>query len=151
VYPEGMMFPSIFWKNTMDSLLIGAIPSYLLTDSWQCRKHGFASVMDHLRSRIKNLSLGMSTDIHYIFHAFDCFANINLHGEDSHVVLSCGFVESQGGGGVWPNRSEYFNTDSIDSCLVMNQLIAAFAEESLTYFYTQSCNQKEFYGVYELK
>ncbi len=126
----------------MDSSLIGAIPSTLLTDSQQCRKHGFASVMDHLRSRIKNLSLRISTDPHYIFHAFDCFANINLHGEDSHVVLSHGFVESQGGGGVQPNRSEYFNTDSIDSHPVMNQLSAAIVEESLTYFYTQSCNQK---------
>ena len=104
-----MMFPSIFWKDTINSLLIGAIPSSLLTDSWQGRKHGFASVMDHLRSRIKNPSLRTSTDPHYIFHAFDCFANINLHGEDSHVVLSHGFAESQGGGGVWPNRSKYFN------------------------------------------
>ncbi len=67
--------------------------------------------------------------------AFDCFANINLHGEDSCVVLSHGFVESQGGGGVRPNRSEYFNTDSIDSCPVVNQLSAAIVEESLTYFY----------------
>jgi hypothetical protein len=65
--------------------------------------------------------------------------------------LSHGFVESQGGGGVQPNRFKYFNTDSIDSCPVMNQLRAAIAEESLTYFYTQSCNQKDFYGVRELK
>jgi hypothetical protein len=61
VYPEGMMFPSIFWKDTIDSSLIGAIPSSLLTDSWQCRKCGFASVMDHLMSRIKNPLLRMST------------------------------------------------------------------------------------------
>jgi hypothetical protein len=86
VYLEGMMFPSIFWKDTINSLLIGAIPSSLLTDSWQCRKHGFASVMDHLRSRIKNPSLRMSTDPHYIFHAFDCFANINLHGK-THMLF----------------------------------------------------------------
>jgi hypothetical protein len=94
----------------------------------------------------------MSTDPCYIFHAFDCFANINLCGEDSRVILSHRFVESQGGGdGVWPNRSKYFNTGSIDSHLVVNQLSAAFAEESLTYFHTQSCNQKDFYRVCELK
>jgi hypothetical protein len=151
VYLEEMMFPSIFWKDTMDSWLIGAIPSSLLTDSRQCRKHGFVSVADHLRSKIKNPSLRMSSDPHYIFHAFDYFANINLLGEDSPVLLSHGFVESQGGGGVWPNRSEYFNTDSIDSHPVMNQLSAAIAEESLTYFYTQSCNQKEFFRVHKLK
>jgi hypothetical protein len=66
--------------------------------------------MDHLRSTIKNPLLRKSTDPHYIFHAFDCFANVNLCGEDSCIVLSHGFVESQGGGGVWPNRSKYFNT-----------------------------------------
>jgi hypothetical protein len=99
VYPEGMMFLSIFWKDTMDSLLIGAIPSSLLTDSRQCRKHGCASVTEHLRSRIKNPSLRTSTDPHYIFHAFDCFANTNLRGDNSHVVLSRGFVESQGASG----------------------------------------------------
>jgi hypothetical protein len=92
--------------------------------------------MDHLRSRIKNPLLRTSTDPCYIFHAIDCFANINLCGEDSHVVLSRGFVESQGGGGVWPDRSKYFNTDSIDSHPVMNQLSAAIAQESSTYFYT---------------
>jgi hypothetical protein len=107
--------------------------------------------MDHLRSRIKNPSLRTSTDPWYIFHAFDCFANITLRGEDSRVVLSRGFVESQGGGGVQPNRSKYFNTDSIDSHPVVNQLSTANAEESSTYFYTQSCNQKDFYGVCELK
>jgi hypothetical protein len=105
VYPEGM------------------IPSSLL-------RHGFASVTDHLRSRLNNLSLRTSTDPRYIFHAFDCFANVSLHGEESCVVLSCGFVESQGGGGVWPNRSKYFNTDSINSHLVINQLSAAIAEGS---------------------
>jgi hypothetical protein len=73
VYPEEMLFPSIFWKDTIDSSLIGAIPSFLLTDSWQCRKHEFASVMDHLRSRIKNPSLRTSTDPCYIFHAFVFF------------------------------------------------------------------------------
>jgi hypothetical protein len=29
VYPEGIMFPSIFWKDTIDSSLIGAISSSL--------------------------------------------------------------------------------------------------------------------------
>jgi hypothetical protein len=28
----------------------------------------------------------MSTDPHYIFHAFDCFANINLHGK-THMLF----------------------------------------------------------------
>ncbi len=41
--------------------------------------------------------------------------------------------------------------DCIDSCLVINQLSTAIAKDSLKYFFTQSCNQKEFYGVHKLK
>jgi hypothetical protein len=51
VYMEGKMFPSIFWKDTIDSSLISAIPSSLLTDSQQCKKHGFASVTDRQELR----------------------------------------------------------------------------------------------------
>lgn len=151
VYVEGTMFPSIFWKDTYDGSLVGAMPSALLNDARECNRHGYASVTDHIRSRIKNLSLRTSSDPRYIFHAFDCFANINLRGEDSRIVLSRGFVENETKGGVRPNRSEYFNTDSIDSRPVVNKLSAAVAEETPTYFYTQSCNQKEFYGICELK
>jgi hypothetical protein len=115
VYVEGTMFPSIFWKDTYDGSLVGAMPSALLNDARECNRHGYASVTDHIRSRIKNLSLRTSSDPRYIFHAFDCFANINLRGEDSRIVLSRGFVENETKGGVRPNRSEYFNTDSIDS------------------------------------
>jgi len=151
VYPEGMMFTSLFWKDVFDGSLVGAIPSALLTDARQCSRNGFASVTDHMKARIKNPSLLTSTDPRYVFHAFDCFANINLRGEDSRLILSRGFVERQSSGGVRANRSEYFNTDSIDSRPVVNKLSAAVAEETPTYFYTQSCNQKEFYGVQELK
>ena len=100
VYPEAMMYPSIFWKDTHDGSQVGSIPSSLLNDSRHCNGHGFASLTDHLRARLTNPSLRTSTDPRYIFHAFDCFANLNLRGEDSRVVLSRGFIENQTTGGV---------------------------------------------------
>ena len=151
VYPEAMMYPSIFWKDTHDGSQVGSIPSALLNDCRHCNGHGFASLTNHLRARLTNPSLRTSTDPRYIFHAFDCFANLNLRGEDSRVILNRGFIENKTTGGVKGNRSEHFNTDSIDSRPVVNKLSAAIAEEPATYFYTQSCNQKEFYGVRELK
>jgi predicted GIY-YIG superfamily endonuclease len=151
VYPEGMMFPSIFWKDTSDGSLLGAIPSSLLTDSKQCAKQGFASLTDHMRCRMKNPSLRTSSDPRHIYHAFDCFTNVNLRGQDSRLVLSRGFVESDNGGGVCANSSDWFNTDAIDSRPVVNKLGAAIAVKKADLFYTQSVNQKEFYGLKQLK
>jgi len=151
VYPEAMMFPSIFYKDTTDGSLLGGIPSCLLADDNVCRRNGFATVSEHTRARLKNPSLLCSTDPRYIFHAFDCFTNLNLRGEDSRLVLSRGFVEKQGTGGVTANRSQMFNTDSVDSRPVVNRLAAALGEEQATYFYTQTCNQSEFFGVSPIK
>ena len=81
----------------------------------------------------------------------DAFANVNLRGEDSWLVLNRGFVEKQGKGGVMAQKLEMFNTDSIDSHLVVKCLAAALSEEKATYFFTQTCNQSDFFGVRELK
>ena len=66
-------------------------------------------------------------------------------------MLNRGFVEKQGKGGVMEWKLEMFNTDSIDSRPVVNRLAAALSEEKATYFFTQTCNQSDFFGVRELK
>ena len=146
-----MLFPSIFWKDTDNGSMIGAIPSALLASEFECHQLGYADVTDHGRARLTNPSLRTSTDPRYIFHTFDAFANVILRGEDSRLVLNCGFVEKQGKGGVTAWKSEMFNTDSIDSHPVVNRLAAALSEEKAMYFFMQTCNQSDFFGVRELK
>ena len=61
LYPEAMLFPSIFWKSADDNCsIIGAIPSSLLSSS--ISSHGFASIPSHIRSRLTSPTSSTSTD-----------------------------------------------------------------------------------------
>ena len=65
MYPEAMLFPSIFWKSVDESLAIaGAIPAPLLSESISST-FGFAFIPDHVCSRLSNPSMNTSTDFHY--------------------------------------------------------------------------------------
>ena len=56
VYPEATLFPSIFWKSSKDSTsILGAIPSSLLSEE-SAKSFGFASIPEHVRSRLTNIS-----------------------------------------------------------------------------------------------
>lgn len=49
VYPEAMLFPSMFYKDIPDGSMLGAIPLALLADDFTCKRMGFAGVRDHIR------------------------------------------------------------------------------------------------------
>lgn len=151
VYPEAMLMPSIFWRDTADGSLVGALPAAVMASKAECKVFGIASMQEHIQSQLTNPSLRCSTDPHYIFYAYDCVANINLRGEDTRIILNHGFVESQGKGGLKVNCSGEFNTDAVDSHLVVNRLAAAMGEKNFTYFFTQMVNQSGFFGIKPMK
>ena len=151
VYPEAMLFPSIFWRDTADGSLVGALPAAVMASKSECRMFGIASMQEHIQSRLSNPSLRCSSDPRYVFYAYDCVANISLRGEDTRIILSRGFVESQGTGGLKANRSREFNTDAVDSRPVVNRLAAAMGERNFTYFFTQTVNQSGFFGIKPMK
>jgi hypothetical protein len=151
VYPEAMLLPSIFWRDTADGSLVGALPAAAMASKSECKMFGIASMQEHIQSRLTNPSLRCSTDPQYIFYAYDCVANIRLRGEDTRIILSHGFVESQGTGGLKANRSHEFNTDAVDSRPVVNRLAAAMGEKNFTYFFTQTVNQSGFFGIKPMK
>jgi hypothetical protein len=151
VFPEAMLMPSIFWRDTADGSLVGALPAAVMASKSECKVFGIASMQEHIQSRLTNPSLWCSTDPRYIFYAYDCVANINLRGEDTRIILNRGFVESQGSGELKANRSREFNTDSVDSRPVVNQLAAAMGERNFTYFFTQTVNQSGFFGIKPMK
>lgn len=66
LYPEGMLFPSLFWKDDGDNSILGAFPTAFMTESSTLRQHGIASVEDQLRSRLTNASIMASTDDKYL-------------------------------------------------------------------------------------
>jgi hypothetical protein len=71
LYPESMIFPSIFWKQNADGSYPGAVPVGLWTTSSEAHKQHFAGIPEHMRCRIKNSSLLCSTDPRYMYFAFD--------------------------------------------------------------------------------
>jgi hypothetical protein len=48
VFPEGMLFPSIFWRDTTDGSLVGALPAAVMASKKECRAFGFASMQEHI-------------------------------------------------------------------------------------------------------
>ncbi len=157
LYPEGMLFPSIFWRNIDDCVPIGAIPNALLNDDTFLNNLGIAPLGQHIRSRILNTSCLTSTNPRYITFCNDVLLNRGLRGQDSRVLMSRAMLA--GGitmGGVNMKSKELdpatlYDVDLLDSRPVVQKLSAALGEEQATYFFTCSCNQKEHFGISELK
>ena len=58
-------------------------------------------------------------------------------------------LEIQGEGGLKAMGEEEsnFNSDAVDSRVVVNKLAGAIREEACTYFYTHTCNQLDHPGI----
>ena len=65
LYPEGMLFPSIYYHLTHDGAVSGAIPSPLLTEC--ISQFGFQSLPQHIRSRLTSsyLQLAQTQDTYH--------------------------------------------------------------------------------------
>ena len=77
-YPEGMLFPSIFFKADAEGSLPGAIPCGMLASNRHLSQHGLASLQDHARTRVMTNSLRTSMDERYINFLFDMMLNLGL-------------------------------------------------------------------------
>ena len=83
MYPESMLFPSIFWHSDHEGNIVGALPSGMLTNKSHLSENGFASIEDHIKCRITNPSLLTSTDPRYLMYSLDAMANLALTTDDS--------------------------------------------------------------------
>ena len=152
LYPEGMLFPSIFWKgNDKDGLIVGAIPSGLLAHDVTLRKHGIASIQSHVTSRITNTSIPTSSSVPYLCHAFDEMINLRCRQEDVRVVLHRGVTGTKTGVRLNGSDNRIFDTDNVDSRPVVNRLAAAVANREATYFFSHTANMKDHFGLAPIK
>ena len=158
VYPEAMLFPSLFWKEAGDGgAILGAMPCGLLAHDATLQKYGVASMQSHLYARLTNPTLGTSTDPRYVCHAFDSMVNLGCRHEDVRVILHRGVtgtndgvrVADSGPGSV--TDKSFFDTDSVDSRPTVNKLAAAVADKQATYFYTHTANALDHFGVSQIK
>ncbi len=68
MYPEGILFPCIFYIMHNRSI-IGAIPSALLSES--IGTFGFASLPDHIRTRLTASGFQTSANSRYISFLYE--------------------------------------------------------------------------------
>ena len=152
LFPEGMLFPSIFYKMIeKDGSICGAIPCSLFTGIKS--DHGFASIQDHVKSRLTNPSSTTSTSPSYISYCYDKITNLTLNHQDSRIILNRGLTvdkEERNGIGV-RGKSDSTLFQGLDSKRAANNLCAAQTKHNFTYFLTFTCNQEKHFGIKKLR
>ena len=150
IYPEAMLFPSIFWSMVDDNgSILGSIPSGLLVSS---NRHGFASMKDHTRCRFCLPGTATSTNPLYISFMYDILVNLTMNREDSRIILNRGLMESTGETGLKVRgRGDTLLTDSVDSKQTVRNLCSSQRYHKMDYFLTFTCNQKEHFGMSKIK
>ena len=115
LYPEGMLFPSIFWKTLNDGSIIGATPSCIMNQE-NANTRDFALHRDSYRARLTSPGTQTSTNPRYIAHMFDVLSNLAMNRCDSRLILNRGLVVSSSESGLaLCNRSDDRLYDSVDS------------------------------------
>ena len=152
LYPEAMLFPSIFWNQQSDGSYDGAIPIGLWNGNQTANEFGYATLAEHMRCRVKNSSLLCSTDPRYIYFAFDTVNNVMSRGMDNRLVLRRGFEHMLGPTKILGQSNDsMLSSDMLDSRRNVMKLAAMVREKEPTYFYTHTCNQSEHFGIAPLR
>ena len=148
LYPESLLFPGIFWKQEEDGSFPGAIPSFLLQSDKLNRKLGFATVTNHLWSRLTNGALLTSSSLGYASLAFDIKMNQELNKSHSnYIVFKRGFEDYLQDDEALKMPSCAIKWDGLDSSKRVQEVAAACAEESPHYFFTLTCSMAGQFGI----
>ena len=134
LYPEAMLFISIFWKFIDESCaMLGAIPSYLFSGATS--NSGFACMKSHMNNRIRLPGTLTSTDPRYISFAFDTMSNIALNKSDSRIIINRGLVDQSIDSGLNIRAREDSNlTDEADGKHIVRRLCASQKFHQFDYF-----------------
>ena len=151
LYPEAMMFPSIFWQLHNDSgSFPGALPSSFLAS--KVSSSGFASIKSHINVRLTNQYSSSSSNPSYITFLFDILSNFLLNSVDSRIIIARGLTCEDGNIGIRvKSRKETNLHDSIDSKQMVKNLCASQKYLPMHFFLTFTVNQLEHFGVKNIK
>jgi hypothetical protein len=153
LYPEGMLFPSIFFSAAKDKYsILGAIPSALLGQQGSVSGNGYANLKEHARTRFTMYSSLSGSDWRYKTFMFDALANAALNNQDSRLVMHRGYESSNTATGLAVrNRKDGFLSDMIESRTIIQELAAAERANPFTLFFSMTCNQKQQPGLREIR
>ena len=124
--------------------LVGAIPATLLNEN--TKKYGFATIPQHVRSRLTSAGYQTSTNDRYICWSYDMMTNLATNQHDTRMVVNRGLTasknESSGlnlrGGG-----DESALLDGVDSKQMIKNLMASQKYFPMDYFVTYIYNMKK--------
>ena len=151
LYPEALLFPSIFWKQETDGSFAGALPSCLMQSDELNKKLGFATVTNHLWARLTNGALLTSSSLGYASLAFDIKMNQELNKSHSnYIVFKKGFEDYLHDDEALRMPSCAIKWDGLDSSKRVQEVAAACAEESPSYFFTLTCSMAKQFGIQPL-
>ena len=120
----------------------------MYNDQKQNELLGFASLEQHLQTRLKDSSLLTSTDPRYVQYVFDTIFNLQLRVNDTRIVLNRGWSEAaRQRKNVHAMREGAIFFDQCDSRKNVNELGAALKERPATYFFTYTCGQSTHPGL----
>jgi len=152
LWPESCMFPSIFWTMAPDNVsVLGAISAPLLSED--CYKNGFATMPQHIRSRLTNLSSTTSSDPRYISYCHDVMSNISANHQDTRAINNNGFTVANDNVGGFEVKGKHESPliESSDSRQMAKNLCASQEYNEWQLFLTFTCNQKQHFGTKPLR
>ena len=150
LYPETMLFPSIFYSMVPKcGSMYGSIPSGLLVESGRNR---FASLLSHIKCIIRHAGSSTSTNPSYLSWSYDLLTNLSLCREDSMIVLNRGLQASTKETCLQiRGREDSLLSDSVDNKQTVRNLCASQIYHKMDLFLTFTCNQKEHFGMSMIK
>ena len=151
IYPEAMLFPSIFWLMREQSL-IGAIPATLLNE--KATQHGFASIPQHVRSRLTSSSFQTSTNNRYTAWSYDVVINHATNNHHTSMVVNKGLTASSqesSGLELRGGNKDSALLDCVDSKQIIKNLMASQKYYPFDFFLSFTCNMKQHFGVKPIK
>ena len=149
-YLEGMIFTSIFYKQVPgDGAILGSLPTCLYVEG---TTNGFASINEHLQSRITSSSSTTGTSPHYTTFAYDTMVNLAVNHSDTRMILNRAVcIPSSDFGVSITKESDGRLTESIDSRKNVRLLCACQPYHNMHFFLTLTCNQRTHFGISFLK
>ena len=130
LYPESMLFPSFFCKNSHYKSNLGCISHYFYQLGHYTSHNGIASVENYNYVRMRDGILATSTSDQFIHFAFDVKMNCKLNNISSEIVFKRGFEHLiQKGITGYQQAESTIEYDEFDSNKKVNELSSLMREK----------------------
>ena len=152
LYPEGQLFPRIFWTS-QDSSVVGSIPSFMLNLFFRNTRHGLASLAEHHSIRMMDSNLLASKQNAYWHYLFDLTLNQQLNRCSSGLVFKRGLEflleneDTDKSNSDWHAKESQLPMDEAESTRRVKELACLLKKGSWTYFVTLTVSDAETPGI----